>query len=439
MAFSGIFIVLLASSAFAQTPVHVMDQLADRQSCAGGDQAQRMDNGDGTWSYPLDSAFDASTIMRTRVIDWVYDRQARFPYMQYNGPLPPATVPLLPSMDAMQEIYASELRDNEGRIWRVHHVDLEELEAVRAERRARAEAIYAAAGVQPYGEVFASAPDDADPWIGQDPEYESWNWSEPCLGHPQIKVWDNESRTILFRKELNKRQQPVNWVVADNTCTGVLIHHGVTLTAAHCVQDSDCIQVCQFGNNDVAYWDPTYSYWNPYSTNLVCNEAVATIFHGYGRGVNGIGSDYGDDIAILYHGSNAQYHAEYMEPSSISDGDLESMTLHNLGYPARKPNTCDRNLGVNYGLDLPSNLTYSFMYHHTAAIAGTPGRRITSYHDGGPGQSGGPIYYCPGGTCEAGEGAFVAGILAGWSRAKQKAVSCKVNRKYDWIISHGYY
>lgn len=460
MTFAGMLSIFglqlhVASGSARAEPLNDFDW---HKPCISTTSAARVDNGDGTWSFELDPQFDVSVVLTSRAIEWVYDRQQRFPYEPID-PSGPVIVTGSSYTSSLAEIQATEMHDNQGRIWRVHQVDVTDLAEIRAEHQARVQAIYADAGEDVSVETFAQAPDEPDPWLGEIMEFEPESWTKPCTGDKQ-RIWNGESRTRLVNQELSWRQQATNMVVVhangeSGTCSGVQINSNTTLTAAHCLRNAECVEVCKFGNNQ-SYWDSSYSYywappvplppwWSPDqndSRDLICRQVRYFWPHPDFWFVNKLHPDFGDDIAVLRHGgSSAIFHAESMELGTAADDKLEAWGLGNIGYPQTERHdpgesySCARNAASGYQRIDGNGGGPKFMYDQWADVAGTPGKRITSFHDGGPGQSGSPLYYCPGGGayCHPAGAGLVAGIWGGWIFGVNRRGACKINSKLDWI------
>lgn len=91
MTFAGMLSIFglqlhVASGSARAEPLNDFDW---HKPCISTTSAARVDNGDGTWSFELDPQFDVSVVLTSRAIEWVYDRQQRFPYepIDPSGPV----------------------------------------------------------------------------------------------------------------------------------------------------------------------------------------------------------------------------------------------------------------------------------------------------------------------------------------------------------------
>ena len=186
------------------------------------------------------------------------------------------------------------------------------------------------------------------------------------------------------------------------------------LTAAHCVSDDKNneipaanVSVCRFDTSPECLGVSDIQFPDSYS----------------GGSADGGGSDFNDDWALLELTStwedDGRPEAEDMDMSRVGDGTLDALTrINNLGLPGFV-NGC-------------SNVGGGTLMHNDERepLTATYNKSVRMKIETGPGHSGGPVYYCPGGSsknrCESGDKAFVFAVHAGYNTLVKRAVGPKV-------------
>jgi len=279
------------------------------------------------------------------------------------------------------------------------------------------------------------------------PESREWVEGEQYRFEPNGRTWTRNCGTtsdpIKFRgyatedrreQEFSptERQKAAALVISPiGQCAGVWLGSQVILTAAHCIWDKSTrefvhrsrITTCSKGN---AYpgarcksgaWLVRSSplYW-PVSDDF----------------------DPRDDYALIYL-SDPLMGATHttMSLNTLADRHVTGYTMHNLGHPGYAPptSTCTPNEPAPWSshiTDLASNVVHS-MGSLTAPIY------VSTFHyqiDGGPGHSGGPVYYCGDARCDTGEEGIVVGLWAGYNGLWARHVGPKTRTFAGWAAIH---
>jgi V8-like Glu-specific endopeptidase len=369
------------------------------------DDLEKIDNGDGTWSYSLPEGFDASLAVAGNLVTWQYAGQARF---SHDAKAPTSTrhhvVEEEVKLTERQKLGRMKRIDSLGRIWRVAAIDAARWEEVSAPDPVELEDD--SLETTPRRTLERElAPGTVIPWQPM-----SWD-HENCDGitGKDVHLWDGESRVAKFPSSLSDKQKTAVQVFANGAlCSGVIIHQDEILTAAHCVSDDN--------NNPVPLNTVTVCR---YDTGECLGAADIDFSGSYGGGSgNGGGTDFGDDWAIIELSGSWTTTAEDMDLSSASDTTISNLdNLKNIGFPGFAP-TC----GAANGNTLYYN-------KELEPVAGITSKKLKMKIDGAPGQSGSPIYYCPDGDndeCQDGETGFVIGVFAGWDSVGNRFVGPKV-------------
>jgi hypothetical protein len=382
-------------------------ELSDRERALPG-SLPRLDNGDGTWSFALPEGFDRDLEVRGESVTWRYERQERFS----NRPLPPTSIRhhvVRPERPELPEEQLARLRrlDAHGRIWRVASIDAARWAKLRAPEEAELEDERPA-------DRAAPRPLEPELPVGTVVPWKPMSWSHAnCEGsalEKEVHLWEGESRVAKIGA-LTDRQSAAVQITngsSNSLCSGVLLSQDEVLTAAHCVSDDSNSRV-------------------PPSTVSVCRADTGECRTGSdidfsdsytGGNAHAVFTDFDDDWAIIELSGAWTTTAKNMVMSAALDDTIGSLTgVHNLGFPMFAP-TC----GGAYGDTLHHN-------HEMEPVASITTKLLKLKIDGSPGQSGGPVYYCPDGDddeCAAGDSGYVLAVFAGWQPLTNRYVGPKV-------------
>jgi len=271
-------------------------------------------------------------------------------------------------------------------------------------------------------EPIASGP--AEIFETYDEEFIPYAWtSGQCLGGPKDdwSLWNGDGRTVSAFPVATARQRTTPFLVGfgpnPDGCSGVLIASHYILTAAHCVTDDDGNPLTDLGEAQIG----SVAGFN----QTIDADRIHLDFNRWNGKVR-------TDYALVELESTAAAYGVMLLSQQL-DSNLETLNnAYHLGYPSTKDgSSCTQ---------VPSGRTQLSIAGVNKVRSHTSGRgTVWPYFDTGKGASGGPFYYCPGGSlwdwCENGDTGYVFGLLAGAKESTGEVHGARVRgRLRDWAL-----
>ncbi len=390
------------------------------------DGSDRVDNGDGTWSFAAPSGLRVGDHRVDGTLTWEYIGQAVHSYepemlsgKQWVAPVKETrAVGGTQALDRVRRIY------DDGTEWVVASVDTDGLRSL----------------VRDYDErnPEASITDEEDVRLdeemdgeSEDIDEEGYDWTpngwttKVCTGLT-YHIFNSDDRAQL--SSLTDRQRTavlITHVVGSDIsfCDGVLLDGDSVLTAAHCVVDADDnalspydINVCTLGN----------AYSGADCHLHASSVDISTSWSG--------GWDPASDWAVIDVGP-AFSGAVTMAVSAASDANVTPISMHNIAFPLDAPSTPTCVSGATTPVDSDGPMA-NFEVHTEASMAAPVLVSTFQFsHDGGEGHSGSPIYYCGDDHCDTGEQGVVVSIWSGWNGFDTTQVGAKIHNFRTAILA----
>lgn len=380
------------------------------------------DNGDGTWSYVLPTELDDPVDIVVAGLTWSYVGQYSFPVdVIQAGPHPSPGDATTPPEDVIEVLRRSVRIDKYGRAWQVSDVDevavRARIEASRAEAR----------------DIEGDGTDVSDiAWSTEpDAEVTLHSWYSATCSSSEYFNWDADDRVVQYTP-LSSRQLAQVVLVSGGLnapfCSGVMIDRDVVLTAAHCLygRSPSAAAACSRG---------VYVYDDGSDLGICRGVDSFLPYPDYNSG-----NDMNVDLGLVFLETTPDFPPDIgeMALSVASDATIDAFTgAYNLASPAwRDTSPCVS--GVVYDGDIDSYGAY--MTRDIGEVNQVTQKKVGTRIDGGPGHSGSPIFYCPGGSsvdvCGAGETGYVIAVWSGHYNGGTTRYNGgpKVPYYRDWII-----
>ena len=400
---------------------------------ARGEEPQRTDNGDGTFSLVLPSGLETESIQYDGVFTWEYVGQARY----RNDVSPPdnteAVEPeyVLTSMWYDPEEYfgvgTTTQDDQYGRLWLLVDVDLVAAAQKISEYDALVEELWGA-------EVVGENPGiryTENPGEIHQIDLQPWSTAECDSGDPGPEVYEHSNDDLdIISSTYNERQRKIVVVWLDygegsGQCSGVLVDNDTVLTAGHCIAD-------EYGYL-LTYADITVCSYGNVQSGAECIGASQRLTQG-----GTFNGNKDDDYALIH--LSEPFSLGWFALSQADDSVIDDFTDFHRGYPGWSP-SCDDNTVYTGVID--SSFPGAHQYMANGEIQATPSGYIKFDTSGADGMSGSPHFYCPnpdtdedGDTCEHGH--WITAVQGGnlYILNAGHSYGAKASDIRDWVITN---
>ena len=369
---------------------------------------EKVDNGDGTWSFAIERNFDASKEVQEGQLAWRYVGQARYSNVSKGRTGEVSYIQQAPKTETLTSQLRNTSRWNaDGSMWELASVPGDDGSAIDSGSDEPIE-----------DEIHPVDGPDEDVAPGTVVTWTPMNWTSQlnCDGNTkngdEVEIWDSESRSSVPTP--TGRDRTAVTVTAsfgggpDSFCPGVVMNSTHVLTADHCMFDAN-------GNHNTGV--TVWLLWAGESRS-VSAEFDDNAFNPP--------TDPDDDFVILRLSSAFTNSPGDMDFSDANDATLNAVgeNFHDLGFPRFFPGCTPVSLG---SLILTHASDYDLTYKGSQSLRWTG--------DGSLGQSGSPVYFCPTGddtVCATSDKGVVVAVFAGWNGFWQRFVGPRVSHFRDW-------
>jgi len=371
------------------------------------DPAQRLDQGDGSYSFAAPIGITSLSTIKRGALTWRYGGQAKYSWNPDPRPMSNMTYTVQPEKKLSEKESYMDLmyEDEQGSLWKVSDVDLVLARAQLSELNANSDEKLKLSG---NASPTLNRPDTPMEKIGDIINITTYSWTgSSCDNHYYM---GDDDRVEVDSTSSSRRRAMVEVRVSNKTaCSGVIVQDDAVLTSAHCIFDD---------NNNLIDKDlMTVVRWDGVEPSPI---------HGLrGRawdgGFTSAGTDPKDDWALLHLSTALTAPFDYMALSQASDDTLKNIDhIDNLAFPKYAP-YCNSNL---------NGFTVQGLWLNSVGQLGKVySRKVNLKLDGGPGHSGSPVFYCPSGSsdaCSGTERAYVISVFSGWNGVETTMVGPKV-------------
>ena len=375
-------------AARSNQPKTLEERALEREQALG---LQRIQVGPNEFEYALPPGLDTPDVVEKDGLISMYEGQSTFDIR----PTPASPQLIMQRREAatspVEDMIGSVRIDEYGRRWRTVDVDRGALMDAIARYDALVESKF---GAEP-GAV------SEDPFQRRAPEqvteglamWKPLSWTRTdCDGDGvnDIIRYGADDRS-LAASPMTTRQKKVVLIQGARWGSGVMVDSNTVLTAAHVV--------CGPGGSPYAPSGYEILTRGNYQSGAVLRTATSFTIPG---GYTGDG-DFSDDYALVHLNSSPS--VGWMAISRASNSTIKNADCYNAGYPEYTPGGA-----LNYVLGQIVSRWGMKQYWSSGDLFGTTSKRVKTRIDSGPGHSGSPFYYYPGGCCGS---HYVTGVLAG--------------------------
>lgn len=386
---------LVGSASASQDAPSVFEDLKLR--ALGREQAlglERIQVGTGGYHYRLPRGLETPELRESKGLIWAYDGQEVF--TEGYDPAVPLMVKLQPEerRTVVESLLGTVEVDQYGRRWQVIGVEDDGLvDAIAAYDSLVQGTVGLEPGVTPQDPLLPESDEDSEDlgWVRWVPL--TWYMTNcDSDSDAEIMRWGSDGRSESSNPMSTRQVKVVIVTSPRGRGTGVMVDSNTVLTAAHVVSNSS-------GSKYSASNIDVMTRGNYQAGALALGATSVTLPSSY----SGDG-DFSDDYALIDLSSSPG--VGWMAISQASNSTIKSAKAYTTGHPGFGPGCASTSESA-----INSGFTAATQYWGTGNLFGTTSKRIKTRLDAGPGQSGSPIYYYPGGCCGS---HYVTGVLSGY-------------------------